>query len=282
MTCLNSRGRRAGLSLIELLVVIAMTAVMVGLLLPALQKARELALRIQSQNRLRQIGTGLHNYAGARGRFPGFVNSLHPDPKDDPPLSAILPFVEAQPGPYVPLYVEPSDPTSSLQYGRLSKTRPRGNSGYAVNKVAFDGLPDLTSGFPDGTSTTIAVAEHYARCGPYARFNFIYSLRYSTAQSADPLTLNELRRASFADAYYGDVVPVPGGEGSTVPSVAGATFQMRPVPDQCNPSVPQTAYSGGMPVLLFDGSVTLLTAGISPPVFWAAVTRDGAETISLE
>jgi prepilin-type N-terminal cleavage/methylation domain-containing protein len=274
--------RRRGLSLIELLVVLAMIAVMVGLLLPALQKCREISVRIQSQNKLRQIGIGLHNFDSARNHLPGFVNPSQPDSKDDPPLYAILPFVEAQPTSQVPLYIDPSDPTSALQFGRNMRARPRGNSGYAVNKLAFDGLPDLASGFTDGTSNTIAVAEHYSRCGPSGRFNFIYSLRYSIAKSVDHQAVNELRRATFADAYYGDVVPVADGAGSVRPSREGATFQMRPLPDQCDPSIAQTGFSGGMLVLLFDGSVRLVQEGIAPPVFWAAVTRNGGEVSTLD
>ena len=275
-------NHRRGLSLIETLVVISIIAILIGLILPAIQKCRELATRIQAQNQLRQIGLGLQNYASARTHLPGFVNPTQPNSKDDPPLYAILPYVEGKATNQVPLYIDPSDPTSALQYGFTLRARPRGNSGYAVNKLAFNGLPDLADGFTDGTSNTIAVAEHYSRCGLSARFNFIYSLRYSIANTNDLQMINEVRRASFADAYYGDVVPVSEGNGSVRPSRAGATFQVRPTPDQCDPSIPQTGFSGGMPVLLFDGSVRTIEGGIAPPVFWAAVTPNGGEIISLD
>jgi hypothetical protein len=309
---------RPGASLVEVLIVIAILGLLVGLTLAAVQKVREAAVRTRTQNNLRQIVLGLHGYAAAKGgRLPGPQDPKVIDSYKDYPIAHVLPFIEGVvPGerqrshfqtaeelyrrwPHHPILVSPADPSlgaldAMLIYkdGKMPDTR----ASYAANIAAFTGPPRLDTGFPDGTSNTIAYCEKYAAClGMQAKpMDLQFPLTWRAWQQKYEIGDVGLdfgddgwspmdRSPGFADPGWWDVVPVTKA-GESRASVAGKTFQVRPEPlvGGCDPHIPQTPFRGGLPVAMFDGSVRMISPGVSEPAFWAAVTRNGGEAVGLD
>jgi prepilin-type N-terminal cleavage/methylation domain-containing protein len=199
VSVLPNKKSRFAFTLIELLVVIAIIAILIGLLLPAVQKVRAAAARAQSQNNLKQIALSLHNVASAyNGAFPpayGYLPSSATGGAKVGFFTHILPYIEQQNvyttnaapgnaapaagavGPAIKTYIAPADignNTSAPAAGGLTSYAVNGGTTQtaALGTVAsFSGqacfgsgvAPNLNNTFTfKGTSNTVSVYEYAA------------------------------------------------------------------------------------------------------------------------
>ncbi len=300
---MNRRTRR-GFTLIELLVVIAIIAILIGLLLPAVQKVREAAARMSCQNNLKQIGLAMHNYESANGGLPPRRNLTAGQRRGWGP--AILPYVEqaALGGNYrldrdfyapenaanitVPLKIftcpsVPNNPrTIEVNYSGVISTGAAGDyfgpnsfqsalygnqslSGNNTCTAMHDGVNRKFTEITDGTSNTLLVSEQAGRPG-------FYILGKQQASNTSQAAYNQW--GPWA-AYQVTRVQQFGSDGITADGTGG------PCTINCNNSQGFYAFhTGGAPAVFCDGSVRFLRVGLHPNTLFGMITINGGEIFS--
>lgn len=272
---------RRGVTLVELLVVIAIIAVLIGLLIPAVQRVRSAAIRTSSMNNLRQIAIATHSFSDSTNGYLPSINGFTARSHYGSLFLALLPYIEqgnllreftarfgtgGSGSEYViPLYLSPADPTLVA--------RPTGMSSYAGNALVFQPYSKQVATFRDGASNTTAYAEHYAyNCGG-TEFSWFQTKATLAIRPEVPAGNLRVRRATFADSEMGDLDPV------NPAAIAGQTFQVSPSLSACDPRMAQTPHAGGMLVALGDAGVRIVAQGMSAATYWAAVTPAGTDLL---
>ena len=280
------RGSRPGFTLIELLVVIAIIAILIGLLLPAVQKVREAAARIQCSNNLKQVGVAIHGYASANSdKLPAISNysssgipcyyvpfwfSLYPHIEQDNLYNRVqgntYAYANGNNSAVVKILICPSDATSNGGLCTAGQVGWAGTS-YAPNYYVFGTANVATSSgvyvsqaqytignIPDGTSNTVGIVERFTSFPAYGWSNTL---------------LYPIDASNFGWNSYGSVYGVWG----LYPP------QINPGVNNANPYYPNSAHSSTCQVLLMDGSVRGVTSGISQTTWTYACTADDGQPL---
>lgn len=294
----------AGFTLVELLVVIAIIATLIGLLLPAIQSARESARRMQCLNKMRQVLLATTNFTLAKnGRLPDALLNRNPSPGSPttgtltyPMQVVVLAFAEDESlrqkfrsngvfldttAPGVDLFVCPSDPSPS------NSPTIKGITSYVSNGVLFFNKAKL-GGVVDGTTKTIALACSYART--MVNTAPVMTQYFSRNGTKAPTFAHPTNTASVTvGRSYRPAAAQPNVWGPTfnaqaANALAGMTeppFQSRPGSDSADNKYLQGVHGDSVHVAMLDSSVRPISGSIDPVIFWSAVTPAGGEVATL-